>query len=294
MDATLSGAVLKKVDLSEAQLERADFRDAVLSGATGHDVNLSHTNLRGANLSSVALSKANFEGADLSMADLRSAMFSHTSFRGANFTNAILGATTFSHTDLLDVTGLETTQHFGPSSLGVKTLYHSPGLPNGFLRGYGVPDQFITAANTTDTRFLSCFICYTHTDEDFAHELYQRLQSEGVRCWLDEKNLKIGSRILDAVREAIGSHERLLLCCSKASLNSWWVKDEIRKAQEGERNDGCQIILPLLLDDHLLAEWDDGLASDISSRLAADFRRWRVTPLDFEQQIQRVLGALRL
>jgi uncharacterized protein YjbI with pentapeptide repeats len=294
VDARLSGAVLKKTDLSEAELERADLRDAVLSGSTGHNVNLSHANLVGADLSSVAFARANFDGADLAMADLRSAMFSHATFRGANLTNVLLGATTFSHADLSDVIGLETTLHLGPSSIGVETLYHSPGLPNAFLQGCGVPDQFITAANTTETRFLSCFICYSHSDADFAHELHRRLQSEGIRCWLDEKDLKIGARILDAVQEAIGSHERLLLCCSKASLNSWWVKDEVRKAQERERKDGCQIILPLLLDDHLLTEWADGLASDISSRLAADFRRWRAAPLDFEQQVQRVLNALCL
>ena len=42
---------------------------------------------------------------------------------------------------------------------------------------------------------------------------------------------------------------------------------------------GFRIIIPLNLDGHLLDGWTGGLASDIRSRLAADFTGWgRTTP----------------
>src|SRR5205807_1312821 len=99
---------------------------------------------------------------------------------------------------------------------------------------------------------------------EFAGWLHQRLESRGVRCWLDEKNLVPGERILDAVGKAIASHERILLCCSRSSLESWWVQDEVRKAQELERKSKTDLrIIPILLDEYLLDSWSDGLAADL-------------------------------
>jgi hypothetical protein len=123
--------------------------------------------------------------------------------------------------------------------------------------------------------------------------LHQKLENRGVRCWLDEKNLVPGERILDAVAKAITAHERILLCCSKSSLESWWVKDEVRKAQELERgaNDDLRII-PILLDDYLLHHWNDGLASDLRSRLGVDFTNWQGSA-SFEPQVERLLQTLK-
>lgn len=40
---------------------------------------------------------------------------------------------------------------------------------------------------------------------------------------------------------------------------------------ERERRDGRDIIIPLMVDRYLLDVWEDGLAADLRSRLAADF-----------------------
>ena len=96
--------------------------------------------------------------------------------------------------------------------------------------------------------------------------------------------MRPGDRILDAVDRAIREHEKILLCCSQTSLNSWWVKDEIRKAQERERREGRDIIIPLMLDGYLLESWQDGLAADLRSRLAADLTGWEHDSAKFEEQ----------
>ncbi len=49
------------------------------------------------------------------------------------------------------------------------------------------------------------------------------------------------------------------------------ARDEIRRVQERERRD---IIIPLMVDRYLLDGWEDGLAADLRSRLAADFTGW--------------------
>lgn len=141
--------------------------------------------------------------------------------------------------------------------------------------------------------FNSCFISYSHADQGFARRLYSSLQARGILCWLDEHELKPGDRILNVINDAIRVHDKILLCCSETSLKSWWVNDEIRKAQERERRDGRDIIIPLMLDGYLLNEWENGLAADLRSRLAADFRGWENDSAMFECEFERVIEALR-
>ena len=141
--------------------------------------------------------------------------------------------------------------------------------------------------------FYSCFISYSHSDTEFACSLHEALRRHGIRCWLDEHELKPGDRILNVVNDAIRLHDKILLCCSEASLGSWWVKDEIRKAQERERKEDRDIIIPLMVDRYLLDGWEDGLAADLRSRLAADFTGWEHDSEKFEEQFDRVVRALR-
>ena len=73
----------------------------------------------------------------------------------------------------------------------------------------------------------------------------------------------------------------------KASL-----QDELRKAQKLERKGKHHLrIIPLLLDGYLLDEWNDGLASDLRSRLGVEFKNWDAQA-NFEAQIGRLLQAL--
>ena len=53
-------------------------------------------------------------------------------------------STIFADVNLSDVKGLETVVHHGPSSVGIETIYRSQGkIPEAFLRGAGVPEDFI-------------------------------------------------------------------------------------------------------------------------------------------------------
>ena len=211
--------------------------------------------------------------------------------------------------------GLDSVRHAGPSTVGTNTVSRSNGrIPESFLRGCGFSRWEVEAAKLhnpdltpkqvdrtakeiaqlrADSGYSSCFISYSHTDKPLAHRVYDNLQDRGVSCWLDEHDLKPGDRILDVVNDAIRIHDKILLCCSETSLNSWWVKDEIRKAQERERRDGRDIIIPLMVDRYLLDGWEDGLAADLRSRLAADFTGWETDNAKFDREFERVVKALR-
>ena len=150
-----------------------------------------------------------------------------------------------------------------------------------------------------ESPLYSCFISYSHADSQFSHKLYESLQERGVRCWLDEKHLKPGDDISEEVDRGIRRRDKVLLCCSEASLKSWWVDNEIGMTVEEEqrltkeRGEKVRKLIPLNLDDFLFSdEWSSGYASQIRRRLAADFTGWATDRRKYDREIEKVVQAL--
>ena len=85
-------------------------------------------------------------------------------------------------------------KHRGPSTIGIDTIYRSKGnIPEVFLRGAGVPEDFIVYMRSRvgkAVEFYSCFISYSSEDDDFAQRLYADLQAKNVRGWKFDENTK--------------------------------------------------------------------------------------------------------
>lgn len=86
--------------------------------------------------------------------------------------------------NLTDVKGLEKVIHKGPSTIDIDTIYRSKGkIPDVFLRGAGIPNNFITYIGSLvgkPIEFYSCFISYSTKDQGFADRLYA--DSAGKGC----------------------------------------------------------------------------------------------------------------
>ena len=285
--ANLITADLSKSDLSRADLSRANFGGATLSEANLSAATLIETNLSRATLDVANLSKANLSGAKLLWADLSRANLRWADLSGADLTESRLGWTVFVDNDLSTVKGLETISHYGPSGIGIDTIYKSGGkISEIFLRGAGVPDNFITYIGSLvgkPIEFYSCFISYSTADQDFADRLYADLQNKNVRCWFAPHHIAGGKKIYEQIDEAIRLHDKLLLILSSASMQSEWVKTEIAKARKREIKEGKRILFPIsIVPFDTICDWENfdadtgkDSAREIREYFIPDFSRWK-------------------
>jgi uncharacterized protein YjbI with pentapeptide repeats len=276
----LSGADLSKADLSWTDLNRA---------------NLSRANLSQAHLIRADLRRAILSGADLSEADLPWATFSRADLEATNLERALVEGTVFGDVDLSVVKGLDTVKHLGPSTVGIDTIYKSKGkIPEVFLRGCGVPDEFIVQIAplfTKPIQFYSCFISYSSKNQDFAERLHNDLQAKGVRCWLASEDLKIGDKFRQRIDEAIRYHDKLLLVLSEHSVNSKWVEKEVETAFDKETSDHT-VLFPIRLDEAVM-QTDRAWAADIRrTRQIGDFANWKDHDA-YQKAFERLLRDLK-
>jgi TIR domain/Pentapeptide repeats (8 copies) len=307
----LHGAHLSGVDLKGANLNHAGLIAAFLSQANLSGANLSYSLLTAADLSSSYLTAANVSGAhlmnteltaahltgtDLNGADLSGAHLHGADLEGADFSNATLAHTVLAYLDLSKVSGLDSVKHNSPSSIGIDTLYRSGGkIPETFLRGCGVSDEFITYARSLVERaieFYSCFISYSNINHDFAEHLYADLQNKGVRCWFAPEDLKIGDKFRQRIDESIRLHDKLLLILSEDSISSPWVEEEVESALERERRENSSALFPIRIDDAVMASNQAWAASLRRMRHIGDFTHWK-DPESYQKAFGRLLRDLK-
>jgi hypothetical protein len=216
-----------------------------------------------------------------------------------------MGYTTLGHSDLSDVKGLETVRHIGPSTIGIDTIYRSNGkIPLAFLRGAGVPENFIeympSLVAPGAIQFYSCFISYSTKDQEFADRLYADLQNKGVRCWFAPHDIHGGEHVIEQIDVAIRVHERVLLILSTDSMKSKWVETEIVKARKREITENKRVLFPVsLVPFEVLQDWkcfdsDTGedLAREIRKYFIPDFSNWKNHD-SYAEALKKLLDGLK-
>jgi hypothetical protein len=305
-EADLSHVEFSGRDLSGMQLDFADFSQAKFNNA-----NLTKANLGRSNFFMADLIGANLEGAELQAADFRQAYLMRANLRfiylgGVDFTQAdlthadltgsTLNATVFGENYLDNVIGLDSVIHNGPSVIGIATIYRSKGnIPEAFLRGAGVPDNFILYMRSLAgeaIEFYSCFISYSSKDHEFAERLYADLQNKGVRCWFAPEDLRIGDKFRQRIDESIRLYDKLLVILSEDSISSSWVEDEVESALERERNEKRLVLFPVRLDETVVNTQEAWAASLRRQRHIGDFRGWKDHDI-YGKSFERLLRDLK-
>ena len=257
---------LHKADLGKEDLRRADLRRVNFSETDLYMADLTQANLSEADLLKTNLMEANLSGADVTEGDL---------------SGAILYRTIFADTDLSGTKGLESCAHIGPSTVGIDTFFKSNGdIPENFLLGCGVPEQFIVFARSLigqRLEYYSCFISYSNYDRAFAARLHADLRAKNVRCWFAPEELKIGDRFPERIEESIRRFDKVLIVLSEASVQSHWVEREVYAAREREDRENREkrpVLFPIRIDDTVMSTTQDWAAEIRRARQIGDFRGW--------------------
>ncbi len=122
--------------------------------------------------------------------------------------------------------------------------------------------------------FYSCFVSYSWSDKEFATQLHDDLKAVGVPCWLDVKDLKPGDRIADQIDRAIQVHDKVLLVLSRSSLESQWVKQEVRQALRLEQARQKTVLFPVSIDSAVFEQSKNKDIEALKQKLIVDFSKW--------------------
>jgi hypothetical protein len=299
--ATLAYANLAQSNLIGARLRRAALAGAMLTNANLGSADLLGANFDGANLDGANLANATLTNARLAKASLTNANLGRASLTNADFLNARMDATVLVNVDLSEVKNLESVIHFGPSSVGIDTIYKSSGnIPEKFLRGCGVPENFITYMHSLTVEgieFYTCFISFTEADDTFSERLYNDMQGAGVRCWRWKEDAKWGRTLMHSIDEAVRVYDKLIVICSEQSLNSPAVIREIERALQKEdaaarEGKEAEVLFPIRLDDYIFTGWQHHRQADVVAKNVGDFRQW-TEPESYKKALQRLIRDLK-
>ena len=323
--ADLTGCILKRAVFTEANLAEANLSGADLSGADLSGANLQNANLSGADLSEAKLRGANLAGADLNRADLNYADLIEANFTGANlgkvtffrsafkdavFNGSIMFHTVFGDCDLSVAAGLEEVNHRGPSTIGTDTLARSVGgIPEGFLRGTGVPDGAVISYRNSGAKrsapYYTCYISYYSRDRAFAQQLHQDLRALGVTCWSLPADLRggrwvpetttsdeLGIWITDDVDRGIRYYDKLLVVVSEDSLANEHLREEISRGIRKQEETGTWLLTPVVISDAAYDERNRNVRLlQLSKYRLFDFRGWQ-DPQAYSAALEKLEQAL--
>jgi uncharacterized protein YjbI with pentapeptide repeats len=320
-DTDLGRADLSAADADEACFRSADLRGATLAGGSFNCGTFLGANLGCAQLNSASCADADFAAADLSGADLsdtdlsradligsdlRFARLQRATLHRTDFYDAMFGDSSIAECDLGDSKDLEFAEHRGPSSIDLSTIYKSgANIPEEFLRGCGVPETFIAQMHSLVgaeglNRFYSCFISYSFKDEGFVRRLYSRMRDAHLRVWCAQEDAQSGKKLYEQIDTAITRYDKVLIVLSESSLQSEWVRTELRKAFKLERQSGKRKLFPIsLVNFDIIRQWecfdaDSGkdLGVELREYFIPDFSGWDES-WRFEAAFSRLLNDLR-
>jgi hypothetical protein len=300
--ASLQGVSLTGFHLSNSILTRADLTDANLNSAylIGSDcfaANFQGAKAQGADLSEAVLDATDLTCSDLSGSRLASTNFRNTRFDETNLTQAILMETLFSNVDMSRVKGIDSCIHRGPSIIDIRTILKSGGLPASLLQACGYPSSLIKQLDRflVNFKYSTCFISYSNNDDEFVSKLYGDLTHEDVVCRRYKEDSH-GS-LWKFIDNAINDSDRMILVCSKNSLESRPVMREINRAlrkTDSPKQQGLdvEVLIPITIDDYVYSEWTNEFAADVRELTIIDFQDWS-DPKSYKTKFEELIKELR-
>lgn len=136
------------------------------------------------------------------------------------------------------------------------------------------------ARHRSDRARRVAFLSHSSADKPFIRQLAADLTANGIDVWLDEQRIRVGDSIPEKIAQGLAESDYFLVCISKNSANSEWVKRELNNALVSEIQRRKVHVLPIRLDD---AE----MPHIISDKLYANFST------SYKMGLETLLSTLR-
>jgi hypothetical protein len=308
LEANLVGAHFERARLAGANFERGQLAGARFIGAHLVGANFSGAELVGAHFERANLGGSNFRDSNLTRANLMTADLQRAKLRGANFRESILGYTVLADVWLGSLCSAKGLVFRGPCTVDDRSIVRSvkePGLKN-FLRSCGIPEVFVEymvdCARSLDPGTIfslmqSTFISYGSPDEAFAVTLNDALKGAGVTTFFFPDDAVPGETLRKTMHRGVNDHDRVILVCSRDSLDRKGLLNELEETLRREARDGGNAyLIPVRLDDYVLTWRPQGredIAQTVRDRVIADFRGWSTSASVFPREISKLIRALK-
>ena len=321
-DATFLNCRFRRVSIGGCDMSRAFFRECLFHSST-----IERTAFVGATFISptfdtclladlgfldATLERGTFQGTKAESIDFENAKLHGIHFARSEFLSPRLSSTSISNLDLWPL--IESGPRIGSASFIdylsiLRFLDFASAAPQsdsmtralGFLRGCGLPDlagarlhELLRSLHSDQlwSAMKSTFISYGGPDENFASRLNADLRRSGVKTFFFPLDAVFGEK-LHLTMKRVNEYERIVLVCSKDSLERPGLQYELEKVLEREaREGGTSRLIPVALDGFLFDSWRptrQALKEELLNRVVADFRSLDM----YDEQFDRLLRALQ-
>lgn len=300
--SNLSGTNMKETDLRGSQFIETNIKRGYLVSANCYRTYFKNAILENCDLREVSLKYAKLEKTNLQAANLTWTVFLRTTLDEVDFKDSRMHQTIIGLTNLSKCVNLDKALVSGKCTLDFETLRLSLNIPRIFLKKIGLHDTYINYLpdlyDENPIRLYPVFLSHSWADKPFAKKIYEALTSRGVQVWYDEKQMAPGDDIFDEISRGIKLYDKTILVCSKNSLESWWVNQEITRIAKKEREYQKKesrtkgLIVPITIDDFIYS-WDGGKAETIKERVIGDFTMWQDESI-FEDKLEELIRSLNV
>ena len=143
----------------------------------------------------------------------------------------------------------------------------------------GYINEWVKAKQGSDSK--NTFISHSSRDTVFAKAFKKDLFEYGIVAWLDETELLLGDQLTKKITDAIEHFDYLAIVISSHSVQSEWVKKELKIAKENGKE-----ILPILLEKLEKVEIPSDIQDNIGGQVYADFTNPDLYASSFQKFLQ--------
>ena len=109
---------------------------------------------------------------------------------------------------------------------------------------------------------MKIFISYSTQDKEIVRGLEKYISKEMVNTWIDHKAIGGGSSLTKTITKGISNADIYFLFISHNSLDSDWVKKEIKLAMKKEEKLKYEFIVPVVLEEEAWDNWNEKKLKD--------------------------------